>query len=77
MVCKDMTLHKITEFYAERFSACPNITSEFSAMAVFISYVKQNNDLYKTRRHAHDLLLHQASFIVRVTAHEMSPLKKV
>jgi hypothetical protein len=24
-----MTLHKITEVYTERFSVCPNITSNF------------------------------------------------
>jgi hypothetical protein len=52
-----MTLHKITEFYTERFSACRNMTSKFHAIAIFKSFVKQNNDLHKICRHIHDVLL--------------------
>jgi hypothetical protein len=49
-----MTLHKITEFYTEWFSVCPNITSKFRNTAVFKSFVKCNNDSNKTCRYARD-----------------------
>jgi hypothetical protein len=58
-----MTLHKITEFYAEWFSVYPNITSKFRTIAIFKNCVKQNNDSNKTYRYVHDLLLHQSSFV--------------
>jgi hypothetical protein len=58
-----MTLHKITEFYTEWYSVCPNITSKFRTIAIFKNYVKQNNDSNKTYRHVHDLLLYQSSFV--------------
>jgi hypothetical protein len=49
-----MTLHKITEFYTEWFSVCPNITSKFRNTAVFKSFVKCKNDSNKTCRYARD-----------------------
>jgi hypothetical protein len=61
MVYKDMTLHKITEFYTEWFSVYLNITSEFSTIVIFKNCVKQNNDSNKTCRYVHDLL--QSSFV--------------
>jgi hypothetical protein len=62
MVYKDMTLHKITEFYTELFSVYHNITSKFRTIAIFKNCDKQNNDSNKTYRHVHDLLQHQSSF---------------
>jgi hypothetical protein len=53
---KDVALHKITELYNEWFKACPNITSKFRTIAMFKSFVKQNNDSNSTRRYVHDLL---------------------
>jgi hypothetical protein len=58
-----MTLRKITEFYTERFSVYPNITSKFRTIAIFKNCVKQNNDSYKTYRYVQDLLLYQNSFV--------------
>jgi hypothetical protein len=58
-----MTLHKITEFYTERFSVYPNITSTFRTIAIFKNRVKQNNDSNKTYRYVHDLLQYQSSFV--------------
>jgi hypothetical protein len=47
MVYKDITLHKITEFYTEWFSIYPNITSKFHTIVTFKNCVKQNNDSNK------------------------------
>jgi hypothetical protein len=58
-----MTLHKITEFYTEWFSVYPNITSTFCTIAIFKNCVKQNNDINKTCRYVHDLLLYNGSFV--------------
>jgi hypothetical protein len=35
--------HKITELNTEWFSVCPNVKPKFRAMAIFKSYVKNNN----------------------------------
>jgi hypothetical protein len=43
-----MTLHEITDFYTEWFSVCPNITSKFCTIAIFKSFVKENNDSNET-----------------------------
>jgi hypothetical protein len=40
MASKDMALHKITEFYTEWHSICPNITSKCSTIAIFKNFVK-------------------------------------
>jgi hypothetical protein len=40
-----MALNKIREFYTEWFRVCPNITSTFRIVAIFKSYIKENNDL--------------------------------
>jgi hypothetical protein len=40
-----MKSQKITEFYTEWFSVCPDITSEFCIVAIFESFVKETNDL--------------------------------
>jgi hypothetical protein len=58
-----MTLHKITEFYAEWFSVYPNIPSKFRNITMFKNCVKQNNDSNKIYRYVHDLLLYQSSFV--------------
>jgi hypothetical protein len=42
-----MTLHKITEFYAEWYSTCPNITSKFRTIFIFKSAIKEISDLNK------------------------------
>jgi hypothetical protein len=55
-----MSLHKITEFYTEWFSICPNITSKFHTIAIFKSFVKEN-DSYKPCSYVHDLSLYQTS----------------
>jgi hypothetical protein len=39
-----MALYKIKEFYTERFSVYPNITSKFRTIAIFKSLIKQNNE---------------------------------
>jgi hypothetical protein len=57
-----MILHKITEFYTECFSACPNITSKLRTVAIFKSVVKENNRSNKSCRYVYDILLHQTSF---------------
>jgi hypothetical protein len=57
-----MTLNKITEFYTELFSVYHNITSKFRTIAIFKSFIKQNNDSNKTYRYVHDLLLYKSSF---------------
>jgi hypothetical protein len=49
-----MTLHKITELYREVFSICPNKSSKFCTIAIFKSFMKQNNDSNKTW-YVHDL----------------------
>jgi hypothetical protein len=54
-----MTLHKITKFYTELFSAFPNINSKFRIIAIFRSFVKQNSDSNKTCMYVHDRLLYQ------------------
>jgi hypothetical protein len=41
-------MNKITEFYTEWFSVCPNITSKFRTIATLESFLKQNNDSNKT-----------------------------
>jgi hypothetical protein len=56
-----MTLHKITEFYTERFSVCINKTSKCHTTATFKSFVKQNNNSDKTSTYVHDHLLYQTS----------------
>jgi hypothetical protein len=48
---KDTTSHKVTEFYTEWFK-----TWRFLTIAIFKSFVKENNDSNKTRRYIHDLL---------------------
>jgi hypothetical protein len=58
-----MTLHKITEFYAQLFSVYHNITSKFRTIAIFRNCIKQNNDSNKTYRYVHDLLQNQSSFV--------------
>jgi hypothetical protein len=58
-----MTLNKVTVFITDWFSFCPNITSKFRAIAMFKSFVKQNNDSNKTCRYIHDLSLYQTSFV--------------
>jgi hypothetical protein len=58
-----MTLHKTTEFYTEWFIVYHNITSKFRTIAIFKNCVKQNNDLNKTCKYVHDLLLYQSSFV--------------
>jgi hypothetical protein len=58
-----MTLHKITGFYTEWFSVCPNINSKFRTIAIFKKLRQIKNDSNKTYRYAHDLLLHQSSFV--------------
>jgi hypothetical protein len=58
-----MTLHKITEFYTEWFSVCPNIPSKFRTITIFKNCVKQNNDSMETYRYVHDLLVYQSSFV--------------
>jgi hypothetical protein len=50
-----MTLHKITEFYTEFFSICPNITPKFSKMAMFKIFLKSYSN--GTCRYIHNLLL--------------------
>jgi hypothetical protein len=45
MVYKGMTLHKITKFYTEWFSICPNLTNNFCIITIFESCVKEINDL--------------------------------
>jgi hypothetical protein len=57
-----MELRKITEFYAEWFSVCPKITSKFRIIAIFKSFVK-NNDSNKTCRYLHDLSMQQDSLV--------------
>jgi hypothetical protein len=58
-----MTLQKITEFYTEWFGVYANISSELRTTAIFKSFVKKNNDSYKTRMYVHDLSRHQTSFV--------------
>jgi hypothetical protein len=58
-----MALHKITEFYTDWFSVYLYITSKFRTIAIFKNCVKQNNDLNKTYRYVHDLLIYQSSFV--------------
>jgi hypothetical protein len=42
-----VTLHRITKFYSEWFSVCPNITSIFCIIALFKSSVKEVFYLYR------------------------------
>jgi hypothetical protein len=42
-----MSLQKITEFYTEWFSVCPNIISKYRTIVIFRSFVTQNNDSNK------------------------------
>jgi predicted component of viral defense system (DUF524 family) len=56
-----MQFHKITEFYTNKFSVCPNITSKFRITAVFKSCVKENNDSNETCRYDHYLSLGETS----------------
>jgi hypothetical protein len=42
-----MVLHKIRKFYTNLFSICSNITPKFIKIAIFRSFVKQNNDSNK------------------------------
>jgi hypothetical protein len=58
-----MILHKITALYTELFTVYHNITSKFRTIAIFKNCVKQNNDLNKTYRYVHHLLLYQSSFV--------------
>jgi hypothetical protein len=58
-----MSLHKITEFCTEWFSAYHNITSKFRTITIFKNCVKQNNDSNKTKSYVHDLLPYQSSFV--------------
>jgi hypothetical protein len=58
-----MTLHKITEFYADCFSVYHNITSKCRTIVIFENCVEQNNNSNKTCRYVHDLLLYQSSFV--------------
>jgi hypothetical protein len=58
-----MTLHKTTEFYTEWFSVCHNTTSKFRDIAIFKSFVEQNNGSNKTCRYVHNLLPYQISCV--------------
>jgi hypothetical protein len=71
-----MTLHKFTEFYIEWFNVCLNIASKFRTVAMFISFVKQNNDSNKTCSYANDILPYQSSFVLLLLQHFMSCLQK-
>jgi hypothetical protein len=42
-----MTLNKIKEFYTERISVCPIVTSEFHIIAIFKSSIKEDTDSNK------------------------------
>jgi hypothetical protein len=55
--------NKMTEFYTERFSVCPNITSNFRTTVIFKSNVKQNNVSNKACSYVLELLLYQTSFV--------------
>jgi hypothetical protein len=51
---------------------CVNKTSEFCIIAIFKSFVKQNNDTNKT--YVHDLLLYQTSLVlVSAMVHKLPP----
>jgi hypothetical protein len=64
MVKKGMTLHKTAELYTACFDrVCHNITSKFCTVAIFGSFVKENNDSNETSRYVHVLLLFQASVV--------------
>jgi hypothetical protein len=67
-----MTLHKITEFYTEWFSVCPNITSKFRTIVIFKNWVKQNNDSNKTCR-----FYFSKGHLLSATVHELSPQNKL
>jgi hypothetical protein len=58
-----VTLYKIAEFCTRWFSGYPNITSKFRIIAIFKSFVKENNDSNETCRCGHDLLLNQTSLV--------------
>jgi hypothetical protein len=60
--------HKITELYSEWFNVSSNKTSEFRSIAMFKSFVKQNNDSNNAYMYVQCLLLCPSA-----TAHEMSP----
>jgi hypothetical protein len=58
-----MILHKITEIYEEWFGVCSNITSKFCTIAIFKSFVKQNNDSNTTCGYIRSLSLYQTSLV--------------
>jgi hypothetical protein len=46
---------KITELYTQWFSVCPNVNSKYHIIAMFKSFVKENDDSNKTCTCVNDL----------------------
>jgi hypothetical protein len=63
MAHKDMTLHKITEFYTKQFSVCPSVTSKCRTTAIFKISVKENNDSNKSCIYAQDVSMYRTSYV--------------
>jgi hypothetical protein len=60
IVYKTMTFQiKIREQIRDCFGVSPNMTLKVRTIAMFKCFVKQNNDLDKTCRYAHDIYLFQ------------------
>jgi hypothetical protein len=57
-----MALHNFAELYTEWFAVCTSTTSKFRTIAIFKSFVEENNDSDKTCRWIHNLLC-QMSFV--------------
>jgi hypothetical protein len=71
-----MALHNFAELYTEWFAVCISTTSKFRTIAIFKSFVEENNDSDKTCRWIH-ILLCQMSFVwvepFMSTVHEYCP----